>query len=107
MLYQNNFQLGYVKQLFILYVLHHGGITQMPRHHLFRKSGQRGATFLVWLKCQNIAKFSCFFSVDPKYIPRHLIGVNLYITCIHHNVITQMPHDHIFRKSRHRGATLV
>ena len=46
--------------------------------------------------------------IVTKYITRYVIRVNLFtLYVIHHIGITQRPHDHLFQKSMHLGATWV
>ena len=74
---------------------------QRPHDHLLQKSRHRGAS--------KIDKFDFFsFMIAAKYITRHVICVNLItLYIIHHIGITQRPHDHLFQKSMHHGATWV
>ena len=47
----------------------------------------------------------CFYGVR-KYVTNWVICVDLYLVYVyHHNGITQSPHDHLFQKSKHHGAT--
>ena len=47
-----------------------------------------------------------FCSGIPKYVTSRVIYGNLYFVSVcHHNGITQRPHDDLFQKSGHLGAT--
>ena len=46
--------------------------------------------------------------IVSKYTTRQVLWVNLFgLYKIHHMGITQEPHDHLFQKSGHLGATLM
>ena len=43
-----------------------------------------------------------FFIIEPKYITSWVILDNLFVLyVVHHNSVTESPHDHLFQKSRH------
>ena len=45
---------------------------------------------------------------EPEFITRWVMWVNLFILyVVRHNAITQRPHDHLFQKSWHLGATCI
>ena len=44
--------------------------------------------------------------IVTKYTTRQVIWMNFFtLYVIHHNGITQSPHDHLFQKSCHLGTT--
>ena len=90
-----------------MYEIHHSGITQMPRDHLFKKSGHLGATCVLTGKQSQIDKFeNKFFMGVTKYLTKYVILVNLFtLYVIHHIGITQRPRDHLIYKSGHLSAT--
>ena len=95
--------------LFRLYVTRHIGVTQRPHDHLFQKSWHQGATWVHKLASkQKLTNQSFFFMIVTKYIIRYVLLVNLFpLYVTHHIDITQSPHDHLFEKSCHQGATWV
>ena len=95
--------------LFTLYVIHHIGITQRPHDCLFQKQWHLGATWTHKLvNGRKSKKSSFFFMIVTKYINRQVLWVNLFtLYVIHHIGITQRPHDHLFQKQWHLGATWV
>ena len=96
--------------MFTLYVIHHIGITQKPRDHLFQKSEAYGFNVGALTRKQTkIDKFEVFFfMIVTKYLTRWVLRVHLVTLYeIHHIGITQKPHDHLFQNRRHMGSTWV
>ena len=95
--------------LIIFYLIHRIGSTQRPHDHLFQNSWHLGATCVhKQVERQHRQIWVYFFMIVIKYITRLVIWVNLFtVHVIHHNVIIQRPHDHLFQMSWHLDATLV
>ena len=92
--------------LFTIHDIHHIGIIQRPRDHLFQKSWHLDATLVH--NEQKSTNLSFFFMVVIKYMTRLVIWVNLFkLYVIHHIGIIQRPHDHLFQKWGHLDATWV
>ena len=83
--------------LFIIYALHHYGIIQRPHDHLFQNS-------CIWvqnvprkLRNEKTQNSGFFINGVSTCDTNQVILVLLFIIYVlHHNGITQRPHDHLF-----------